>query len=125
MNENSILISYYHVGVINHKLHCLNSASYCILQNDEAALLEGEKEAEMMIVEAYAALLLAFLSTERCLFFLSFLFSIRVEFTEINNLFIIIHINSMSTRAVIAECLPNHNLGILVPVLERFVVCTL
>ncbi|KAH9796881.1 Wings apart-like protein 1 [Citrus sinensis] len=60
--------------------------------NDEAALLEGEKEAEMMIVEAYAALLLAFLSTE-----------------------------SMSTRAVIAECLPNHNLGILVPVLERFV----
>lgn len=79
----------------------------------------------MMIVEAYAALLLAFLSTERCLFFLSFLFSIRVEFTEINNLFIIIHINSMSTRAVIAECLPNHNLGILVPVLERFVVCTL
>lgn len=74
MNENSILISYYHVGVINHKLHCLNSASYCILQNDEAALLEGEKEAEMMIVEAYAALLLAFLSTERCLFFLSFLF---------------------------------------------------
>ncbi|KAH9748593.1 Wings apart-like protein 1 [Citrus sinensis] len=60
--------------------------------NDEAALLEGEKEAEMTIVEAYAALLLAFLSTE-----------------------------SMSTRAVIAECLPNHNLGILVPVLERFV----
>lgn len=60
--------------------------------NDEAALLEGEKEAEMMIVEAYAALLLAFLSTE-----------------------------SMSTRAAIAECLPNHNLGILVPVLERFV----
>lgn len=78
-------------------------------------------------MEAYAALLLAFLSTERCLFFLSFLFffPIRVEFTEINNLFIFIHINSMSTRAAIAECLPNHNLGILVPVLERFVVCTL
>lgn len=57
--------------------------------------------------------------------FLFFFFPIRVEFTEINNLFIFIHINSMSTRAVIAECLPNHNLGILVPVLERFVVCTL
>lgn len=28
-------------------------------------MLQGEKEAEKMIVEAYAALLLAFLSTER------------------------------------------------------------
>lgn len=34
-------------------------------QNEEVALLEGEKEAEKMIVEAYSALLLAFLSTER------------------------------------------------------------
>ncbi|KAG5130657.1 hypothetical protein JHK84_037054 [Glycine max] len=33
--------------------------------NDEAAVLQGEKEAEKMIVEAYSALLLAFLSTER------------------------------------------------------------
>ncbi|OMO65133.1 Wings apart-like protein [Corchorus olitorius] len=32
--------------------------------NDEAALLHEEKEAEKMILEAYAALLLAFLSTE-------------------------------------------------------------
>lgn len=46
-----------------------------IMQNDEAALLEGEKEAEKMIVEAYSALLLAFLSTER-LSFLSFFCSI-------------------------------------------------
>jgi hypothetical protein len=36
-----------------------------IVQNDEAAVLQGEKEAEKMIVEAYSALLLAFLSTER------------------------------------------------------------
>jgi hypothetical protein len=36
-----------------------------MLQNEETALLEGEKEAEKMIVEAYSALLLAFLSTER------------------------------------------------------------
>lgn len=38
-------------------------------QNEEVALLEGEKEAEKMIVEAYSALLLAFLSTERLVFF--------------------------------------------------------
>ncbi|KAF9672321.1 hypothetical protein SADUNF_Sadunf11G0029200 [Salix dunnii] len=60
--------------------------------NDEAAVLQGEKEAEKMIVEAYSALLLAFLSTE-----------------------------SKSIHDSIAECLPNHNLAILVPVLERFV----
>ncbi|KAA8519823.1 hypothetical protein F0562_014087 [Nyssa sinensis] len=60
--------------------------------DDEAALLQGEREAEKMIVEAYAALLLAFLSTE-----------------------------SGSTRNAIAECLPDHKLAILVPVLERFV----
>jgi hypothetical protein len=34
-------------------------------QDDEESLLQGEREAEMMIVEAYAALVLAFLSTER------------------------------------------------------------
>ncbi|KAH8493550.1 hypothetical protein H0E87_020347 [Populus deltoides] len=62
--------------------------------NDEAAVLQGEKEAEKMIVEAYSALLLAFLSTE-----------------------------SKSIHDSIADCLPNHNLAILVPVLERFVVC--
>ncbi|MBA0723295.1 hypothetical protein Golax_003884 [Gossypium laxum] len=60
--------------------------------NDEAAMLQEEKEAEKMILEAYAALLLAFLTTE-----------------------------SKSTRNAIAECLPNHSLSILVPVLERFV----
>ncbi|KAI3466652.1 hypothetical protein Pfo_023315 [Paulownia fortunei] len=58
---------------------------------DEDSILQGEKEAEKMIVEAYAALLLAFLSTE-----------------------------SKSIRNTIAECLPNHNLTTLVPVLERF-----
>ncbi|KAH7864896.1 hypothetical protein Vadar_021791 [Vaccinium darrowii] len=60
--------------------------------DDEEALLQGEKEAEKMIVEAYAALLLAFLSTE-----------------------------SKRIRSAIAECLPDHKLAILVPVLERFV----
>lgn len=60
--------------------------------NEELALLEGEKEAEKMIVEAYSALLLAFLSTE-----------------------------SQGIRDAIVDCLPDHSLAILVPVLERFV----
>ncbi|GER48173.1 WAPL (Wings apart-like protein regulation ofheterochromatin) protein [Striga asiatica] len=58
---------------------------------DEESILQGEKEAEKMIVEAYAALLLAFLSTE-----------------------------SQNVRNAISDCLPNHNLRALVPVLERF-----
>lgn len=60
--------------------------------DDEEALLKGQKEAEKMIVEAYSALLIAFLSTE-----------------------------SKSTREAIIECLPERSLAILVPVLERFV----
>ncbi|XP_030543643.1 wings apart-like protein 1 isoform X2 [Rhodamnia argentea] len=36
-----------------------------VMELDDEALLQGEKEAEKMIVEAYSALLLAFLSTER------------------------------------------------------------
>ncbi|KAJ0693584.1 putative wing apart-like protein [Helianthus annuus] len=60
--------------------------------NDEDPVLEGEKEAEKTIVEAYSALLLAFLSTE-----------------------------SKSIRNAIAECLPKRKLSVLVPVLERFV----
>ncbi|KAK9064243.1 hypothetical protein SSX86_015623 [Deinandra increscens subsp. villosa] len=59
---------------------------------DEDPVLEGEKEAEKTIVEAYSALLLAFLSTE-----------------------------SKSIRNAVAECLPNRKLSVLVPVLERFV----
>ena len=43
------------------------------LQDDEDALLQEEKEAEKMILEAYAALLLAFLSTERLVSFLEML----------------------------------------------------
>ncbi|CAL0309361.1 unnamed protein product [Lupinus luteus] len=62
-----------------------------MLLNDEATFLQGEKEAGKMIVEAYSALLLAFLSTE-----------------------------SKSIREGIAENLPHHNLSILVPVLDRF-----
>ncbi|XP_022892234.1 uncharacterized protein LOC111407143 [Olea europaea var. sylvestris] len=64
----------------------------CLSWDDEDSILQGEKEAEKMIVEAYAALLLAFLSTA-----------------------------SKSIHNAIAECLPDHNLAILVPVLERFV----
>ncbi|CAN1149809.1 Wings apart-like protein 1 [Linum perenne] len=66
--------------------------SELIQWDDEAAMLEGEKEAEKTIVEAYAALLLAFLSTE-----------------------------SKRTRESIADCLPDRSLSCLVPVLERFV----
>ncbi|KNA21886.1 hypothetical protein SOVF_038670 isoform B [Spinacia oleracea] len=58
----------------------------------EEVVLQGEKEAEKMIVEAYAALLLAFLSTE-----------------------------SKSIRKAIANYLPDHSVKVLVPVLERFV----
>ncbi|XP_057431891.1 wings apart-like protein 2 isoform X1 [Lotus japonicus] len=64
----------------------------CITLDDEAAVLQGEKEAEKMIVEAYSALLLAFLSTE-----------------------------SKSVRKAISDNLPHHNLSTLVPVLDRFV----
>ncbi|XP_066374222.1 wings apart-like protein 2 isoform X3 [Miscanthus floridulus] len=63
-----------------------------ISPDDEESLLQGEREAEMMIVEAYAALVLAFLSTE-----------------------------SMKVRGAISSCLPDNNLKVLVPVLERFV----
>ncbi|KAL9263412.1 Wings apart-like protein [Drosera capensis] len=61
------------------------------LEDAKEVVLRGEKEAEKMIVEAYSALLLAFLSTER------------------------------SIRDTIADYLPDNSLAILVPVLERFV----
>ncbi|KAL8152161.1 hypothetical protein V2J09_009921 [Rumex salicifolius] len=60
--------------------------------DEETVLVQGEKEAEKMIIEAYSALLLAFLSTE-----------------------------SRSTREIIAGYLPTKKLSVLVPVLERFV----
>ncbi|KAG7658020.1 Armadillo-type fold [Arabidopsis suecica] len=60
--------------------------------DDEEAVLESEKEAEKMIVEAYSALLLAFLSTE-----------------------------SRSIRNAIRDYLPKRDMAILVPVLDRFV----
>ncbi|XP_062205330.1 wings apart-like protein 1 isoform X2 [Phragmites australis] len=67
-------------------------ATGAISPDDEESLLQGAREAEMMIVEAYAALLLAFLSTE-----------------------------SMKVRGAISSCLPDNSLKILVPVLEKFV----
>lgn len=60
--------------------------------NDEAAIMQSQREAENMIVEAYAALLLGFLSKE-----------------------------SENARHSIALCLPGHSLKVLVPILERFV----
>ncbi|KAL8460369.1 hypothetical protein ACS0TY_032050 [Phlomoides rotata] len=59
---------------------------------DEDSMLQGAKEAEKMIVEAYSALLLAFLSME-----------------------------SKTTRKAIAKYLPKQDLAIVVPVLEKFV----
>lgn len=67
-------------------------ASATISPDDEESMLQGAREAEMMIVEAYAALLLGFLSIE-----------------------------SMKVRGAISSCLPNNNLKVLVPVLEKFV----
>ncbi|KAI5069519.1 hypothetical protein GOP47_0015820 [Adiantum capillus-veneris] len=57
----------------------------------ESSLKQGQQEAEDMIVEAYSALLLAFLSKE-----------------------------SSNVRSTIAQHLPDRNLNALVPVLERF-----
>ncbi|XP_015943275.1 wings apart-like protein 1 [Arachis duranensis] len=68
-----------------------NEDKYLLL-NEEAAILQGEKEARKTIVEAYSALLLAFLSTD-----------------------------SNDIHEAVANNLPDHNLSILVPVLERFV----
>ncbi|KAL8032666.1 hypothetical protein ABFX02_13G111100 [Erythranthe guttata] len=64
-----------------------------LCSDDEESVLQREKEADNMIIEAYAALLLAFLSME-----------------------------SKSTRNAIANFFPGRNLAILVPVLERFAV---
>uniref|UniRef100_J3N3R5 Wings apart-like protein C-terminal domain-containing protein n=2 Tax=Oryza brachyantha TaxID=4533 RepID=J3N3R5_ORYBR len=69
-----------------------SEASGTISPDDEESLMQGAQEAEMMIVEAYAALLLAFLSTE-----------------------------SMKVRGAVSSCLPNNSLKILVPALEKFV----
>lgn len=46
-------------------LCCYGIECGCLVQDDEDAVLQGEKEAEKMIIEAYSALLLAFLSTDR------------------------------------------------------------
>lgn len=88
-------------------------------------MLQGEKEAEKMIVEAYAALLLAFLSTERFSFLLSFASIVRflTAYSEIITFFFFA-IHSKRIRDTIADYLPDRNLSVLVPVLERFVVCT-
>ena len=94
-----------------------------MLQDDEIAVLQGEKEAEKMIVEAYSALLLAFLSTERsgCNFKIFFsVIKFHIRFSQ-RDVFFAVY--SKNIREAIADCLPKRNLAILVPVLERFVVC--
>lgn len=77
-----------------------------------------------MIVEAYSALLLAFLSTER--YFLFSIFSIYViNPSKISHetKHVLGPTSSRSIRNSIKDYLPKRNLAILVPVLERFVVC--
>jgi hypothetical protein len=78
----------------------------------------------MMIVQAYAALLLAFLSMERsvtCSILLFNLLMIMYQTLIVYNFFTSCR-NSMKVRGDISSCLPNNNLKILVPVLEGFVV---
>lgn len=62
-----------------------------IRQEDEDYLLQGEREAEMMIIEAYAALLLAFLSTERSLLSKQSFIEGYVNSVEICELMISLH----------------------------------
>lgn len=86
-------------------------------------MLQEVKEAEKRAVEAYSALLLAFLSTERsvwCHTLLRNLYNLRslVKLLSLRGF-------SKSIRRAIAECLPNQKLSAVVPVLERFVVCVL
>lgn len=73
-------------------------------------------------MEAYSALLLAFLSTERLVCFLSFCVSSFFDISSMQNFFAV---RSKSIRDAIADCLPDRSLAILVPVLDRFVVCVL
>ncbi|XP_057764574.1 wings apart-like protein 2 isoform X2 [Salvia miltiorrhiza] len=80
------------VFLANHGAGEVAGEDKCFSLEDEESMLQGAKEAEKMIVEAYSALLLAFLSTE-----------------------------SKSIRCAIAERLPNQKLALVVPVLERFV----
>lgn len=86
-------------------------------------MLQGAKEAEKMIVEAYAALLLAFLSTERSVCCHKLRYCSFHLHSLINYLLYLLP--SKSIRHAIAEFLPNRKLAVLVPVLERFVVCIL
>lgn len=58
--------------------------AFLVFQDDEEAVLESEKEAEKMIVEAYSALLLAFLSTERFFSFSIVLYVIIYSFKKLN-----------------------------------------
>ncbi|KAK9056314.1 hypothetical protein SSX86_027404 [Deinandra increscens subsp. villosa] len=85
--------------------------------DNEELILEGEKEAEKTIVEAYSALLLAFLSTERLVDFIVSQYCLTFGLMEHT---CSLTFDSKSIRNAIAECLPNLKISILVPVLERF-----
>lgn len=86
-------------------------------------MLQGAKEAEKMIVEAYSALLLAFLSTERSVCCHKPPYLSIPSYVSLINYYLLGY--SKSIRRAIAECLPNQKLSVVVPVLERFVVCIL
>ncbi|KAH6790562.1 WAPL apart-like protein regulation of protein [Perilla frutescens var. frutescens] len=91
-DERDVISLLCSIFLANHGAGETAGEDKCLSWEDEDSMLQGAKEAEKMIVEAYAALLLAFLSTE-----------------------------SRKIRRAIAECLPNQNLAVVVPVLERFV----
>lgn len=95
------------------------------MQDEEDVLLQGEKEAEKMIVEAYSALLLAFLSTERFCTLMMLVISQSIDFIFFQLLIFLCLSFSTDIRSAISNCLPDHKLSILVPVLERFVVSRL
>lgn len=88
-------------------------------------MLQGAKEAEKMIVEAYSALLLAFLSTERSVWCRKPPYFVHSFISLFSHKLLSLLGFSKSTRRAIADCLPNQKLAVLVPVLERFVVCIL
>ncbi|XP_047965030.1 wings apart-like protein 2 [Salvia hispanica] len=91
-DERDVISLLCSIFVANHGAGQAAGEDEWLSLEDEESVLQEVKEAEKRAVEAYSALLLAFLSTE-----------------------------SKSIRRAIAECLPNQKLSAVVPVLERFV----
>ncbi|KAG6392228.1 hypothetical protein SASPL_146441 [Salvia splendens] len=91
-DERDVISLLCSIFVANHGASQAAGEDGWLSLEDEESVLQEVKEAEKRAVEAYSALLLAFLSTE-----------------------------SKSIRRAIAERLPNRKLSVVVPVLERFV----